>query len=106
MTSEFAGDIMTQLAFSEPWGFIANGRDERGILESWRYALDRFGFVGRFIFLRDYIMKVPILARQFIPKTSDGYGMGYLLNEANRIVAQREDNDAKGITLEKPDFLQ
>jgi hypothetical protein len=49
--SDFAADIMTILSFTDAWGFVANGRDERGLLESWRLGLDIFGFVGRFAYV-------------------------------------------------------
>jgi hypothetical protein len=97
---------MTMLSFTEPWGFVANGRDERGLLESWRQGLDIFGFVGRFAFFRNHIMRVPVLNTWLLPKTSDDRGMGYLMSEADRMVTKREQDEASGLTPDKPDFLQ
>lgn len=103
---EFAADIMTMLSFTNPWGFVANGRDERGILESWRQGLDFFGFVGRFTFFRNHVMRIPGLNTWFLPKVSDDSGMGYLMTEADRVVSRREFDAANGVKLPKPDFLQ
>jgi hypothetical protein len=97
---------MTMLSFTDPWGFVANSRDERGLLESWRQGLGIFGFVGRFLFFRNYLIKVPYLNMWFLPKTSDDNGMGYLMNEADRMVTKREEDEANGLIHERPDFLQ
>jgi hypothetical protein len=104
--SEFAADIMTMLSFTEPWGFVKNSRDERGILASWRQGLDFFGFVGRFTFFRKHIMRVPGLNIWMLPKTLDDSGMGFLMSEADKIVTNRELDMENGRYLEKPDFLQ
>lgn len=94
------------LSFTEPWGFVKNSRDERGILASWRQGLDFFGFVGRFTFFRDYVMKVPGLNTFVLPKTVNDTGMGYLMSEADKIVSKREIDISNGVHLDKPDFLQ
>jgi len=97
---------MTMLSFTEPWGFVKNSRDERGILASWRQGLDFFGFVGRFTFFRNYLMRVPVLNTFVLPKTADDTGMGYLMSEADKIVSKREVDMSNGMYLDKPDFLQ
>jgi len=94
------------LSFTEPWGFVENSRDERGVLTSWRRGLDFFGFVGRFTFFRNYIMSIPGLNLWILPKTSNETGMGYLMSEGDKIVTKREKEMEKGISIEKPDFLQ
>jgi hypothetical protein len=104
--SEFAADIMTMLSFTEPWGFVKNSRDERGILTSWRKGLDFFGFVGRFRFFRSYVMTVPGLNLWLLPKTSNDSGMGWLMAQADREVTQREAALEQGIYGGRPDFMQ
>jgi hypothetical protein len=96
---------MTMLSFTDPWGFVAKGRDERGILENWRQGLDFFGFVGRFTFLRDHLMKINGFASWVLPQTSDDSGLGYLMREADRAVSRRELDAANGRRSTKPDFL-
>ena len=97
---------MTMLSFTEPWGFVRNSRDERGILTSWRKGLDFFGFVGRFRFFRNYIMTVPGLNLWLLPKTSNDSGMGWLMSQADREVTDRENEIRQGIYRERPDFMQ
>jgi hypothetical protein len=83
---EFAADIMTMISFTEPWGFVKNGRDERGILKSWRDGLDFYGFVPRSNFFRNYIFSIPGLNMWFLPKYSSTSGMGWLMYQADRKV--------------------
>lgn len=94
------------LSFTEPWGFVNNSRDERGILASWRRGLDFFGFAGRFSFFRNYIMRIPGLNIWVLPKTVDDSGMGYLMSEADKLVTNREIEMKNGKYLDRPDFLQ
>lgn len=105
--SEFAADIMTLVCFTEPWGFVANSRDERNMLESWRKGLTFFGFAGRFRFLRDVVLKTSWGCRFLLPSTSDDVGMGYLMCQADREVSGRERRIRdEGFAQERPDYLQ
>ncbi|PQE23646.1 cytochrome p450 17a1 protein [Rutstroemia sp. NJR-2017a BVV2] len=99
---QFAADIMTTFTFNEPWGFVENSRDERGLLASFRRDLDFIGWSQRFTFFRDYVMKLPGLAGLLIPKPEIHSGMGYLIKEAE----QAREGTFAGIVSEKPDFLQ
>ncbi|KAB2575893.1 D-amino-acid oxidase [Lasiodiplodia theobromae] len=104
--AEFAADIMTMLSFTEPWGFVHNSRDERHMLHSWREGLDFFGFVGRFRWFRDVVMKTR-WGLYFLPSVSDDDGMGFLMSQADKHVTDREKRiENEGFTQEKPDFLQ
>ncbi|KAI1859487.1 uncharacterized protein JN550_012005, partial [Neoarthrinium moseri] len=107
--AEFAADIMTMVSFSEPWGFVRHGRDERGILHSWRLGLPFFGLVGRWRWFRQNIIANPNLAHYLLPAMSDKQGMGYLYAQANREVDHREMRmkaEGESFYMERPDFLQ
>ncbi|CZR58264.1 related to pisatin demethylase / cytochrome P450 monooxygenase [Phialocephala subalpina] len=104
--AEFAADIMTMLSFTEPWGFVANSRDEHQILMNWRQGLDFFGFVGRFRFFREVIMKIPGFNVWLLPAYSNDTGMGWLISQADKQVTDREAQLSNEICPEKPDFMQ
>lgn len=97
---------MTMLSFTDPWGFVKNSRDERGILKSWRQGLDLFGFAGRSKFFQNYIVRIPGIGSLILPKTTDNGGMGYLINQAITQVQTREEVIAKKAYQGKPDFMQ
>lgn len=97
---------MTMLSFTEPWGFVRNSRDERNILKSWRKGLDFFGFVGRFRWFRNVVMK-STWGLYFLPTMSDDAGMGYLMSQADKQVSDRETLiTTENFSQSKPDFLQ
>lgn len=98
------------VSFGKPWGFVGNSRDEYGILKSWRHGLTYFGFSSRFRFYRDVVLKNSVLSPWLIPSTDDDIGMGYLVQQADKQLKQREKDieDFGDIYTddEKKDFMQ
>lgn len=94
---EFAADTLTMLAFSEPWGFVRNSRDERDFLKSWREGLGYFGMAARWRWYRHTVLQNALLAPYFLPSASDKSGMGYLIAHADKQVSRRE------VAIEKKD---
>ncbi|CAJ2502189.1 Uu.00g095830.m01.CDS01 [Anthostomella pinea] len=107
--AEFAADVLTMMAFTEPWGFVRHGRDERDFLRSWRAGLNYFGLAGRWKSFCDHILKSPTLSPYFLPSTRDTHGMGYLAFHADQQVSQREkemEQSNGNFTMKNPDLLQ
>lgn len=104
--AEFAADIMSMISFTKPFGCVNNQRDEKDILTNWRKGLDFFGFVGRFRFFRETVIKLPIVGLWFLPAISNESGMGWLMCEADRQVTTREKQNAEKQFEGKPDFMQ
>jgi hypothetical protein len=102
---QFAGDIMSMISFSEPFGFVKNQRDEKAILENFRKGMDAFSFVGRWRFLREEVLRLPFIANMLLPSEKDTSGLGWLIGEAHRQVERRERQNAEGLEG-KADFLQ
>ena len=82
---------MTLVSFTKTWGFVRNDRDERGLLQSWRQGLDFLSIAGRWLWFRRNILGYPRLALFFLPKMTDGSGMGYLYAQADVEVSGREE---------------
>jgi hypothetical protein len=104
--AEFAADIMSMISFTNAFGCVRNQRDEKAILSNWRKGLGFFGFVGRFHFFREHIIKLPVIGLWFIPSTSNDSGMGWLMCEAERQVSRREKQNEKKAFEGMPDFMQ
>lgn len=104
--AQFAADIMSMISFGTPFGCVEHQRDEKGVLENWRKGLGFFGFVGRFRFFRDRVVKLPIVGLWFLPSVNNESGMGWLMCEADRQVTQREIMMEEQLTDAKPDFMQ
>lgn len=104
--AEFAADIMSMISFTEPFGSVDHQRDEKNILTNWRQGLGFFGFVSRFRFFREYIIKLPVVGLKFLPAMSQDSGMGWLMAEADRQVTTREEHNQKKAFDGKRDFMQ
>ncbi|KAF6821825.1 cytochrome p450 [Colletotrichum plurivorum] len=75
---EVAADIMTMIAFSEPWGFIADKTDQRQILRTWRKGIFSLSFVTHYRWLRDRVSRA-WWGAYFLPKPGDKIGLGYVM---------------------------
>ncbi|EOA80982.1 uncharacterized protein SETTUDRAFT_124398 [Exserohilum turcica Et28A] len=104
--SEFALDILGMIAFSRPFGCVEQQRDVNGLLSNFRKALPIFGFSGRFNFFREKILTLPFTGALLLPSPADEAGMGWLLGEAGRQIAAREEQNAEKQFEGRPDFLQ
>lgn len=97
---------MTMVCFSEPWGFVSNKADQRELLRTWRNGQIALSFLTRFRWLRDRVTRAwwgPYLQ----PSPEDKFGVGYIMGEANRQVAERERRiDEEGYSQEYPDLMQ
>jgi hypothetical protein len=97
---------MTMVSFGEPWGFVKNDRDERGIIQSFRAPLDYISFVSRWVLVRDYILTWSFVMKFVLPSPADQTGWGYLMGCAHRELAIREEQLQNGVFPEKVDFIQ
>lgn len=89
-TSEFAADVMTMVLFTEPWGFVKNDRDERGMLQAWRDGTGLFGLAVRWRFMREVILSSRLLRHLILPKLSDDWGNGWLMAQGMREITTRQ----------------
>ena len=104
--TEFAADILGMISFSKPFGSVENQRDERELLKNFRAGLPFFGFAGRFRYLRENILPLPIVGRVLLPSSTDQVGNGWLMGEADRQITTREKQNAEKKFEGRPDFLQ
>lgn len=104
--TEFAADILSIISFSEPFGSVANQRDERELLKNFRAGLPFFGFAGRFKFFREKVLTLPFVGRVLLPSSTDQTGNGWLMGEADRQITAREKQNAEKKFKGRPDFLQ
>ncbi|PGH15213.1 hypothetical protein AJ79_02578 [Helicocarpus griseus UAMH5409] len=104
--AQFATDVLTMLAFTEPFGFVKNARDEHRILETWRQSLGAFSFFSRLTLFHRYIGGMPGMGKLLFPPKTDIDGAGWVLGEAERQVNNGLRLMEKHQQPEKPDFLQ
>lgn len=87
---EFAFDVLTMVLFTDPWGFVKNDRDQRGMIRAWREGTALFGLAQRWRFMRKVIFSSRLLRHFILPKVSDDWGNGWLMKQGAREIADRK----------------
>ncbi|TVY71200.1 Cytochrome P450 monooxygenase andK [Lachnellula suecica] len=92
----FAWDVISQLTFGRPMGFLDQGKDHTGILSTSKQAMDYFAVVGQIPALDHWLAKNPVR-----PVGPPGFGpaVAYCAQQ----VMGRQKTDAE--TARQPDML-
>ncbi|KAF8243200.1 cytochrome P450 [Wilcoxina mikolae CBS 423.85] len=81
-----AYDVVTEIAFGEPLGFVNEWRDVRGLIKNFEDSIPTFQAFGRLPLLTKFSNTFGFLR----PKPSDKHGFGLLMAEADRIFEQNQ----------------
>ncbi|KAL9614526.1 MAG: hypothetical protein Q9167_000976 [Letrouitia subvulpina] len=81
-------DIITDMAFGEPAGFLAEDGDQFQYLETMAVALPRFEWVSVLPWLSSLI-RTPVISKLIMPSPQDKSGVGHLMGIAQQMVARR-----------------
>ncbi|KAL8708613.1 MAG: hypothetical protein Q9220_006549 [cf. Caloplaca sp. 1 TL-2023] len=81
-------DIITDMAFGEPAGFLSEDGDQFEYLEIMSQALPRFEWVSCLTWL-NRLLRNPIISRLVMPSPADKKGVGHLMGIAKEMVARR-----------------
>ncbi|KAL8870024.1 MAG: hypothetical protein Q9174_003832, partial [Haloplaca sp. 1 TL-2023] len=81
-------DIITDMAFGEPAGFLSEDDDQFHYLETMSQALPRFEWVSCLTWLNRLVQN-PIISRLVKPSQQDTHGVGHLMGIAKQMVARR-----------------
>jgi cytochrome P450 len=84
----FAIDVITDIAFREPFGFLKADHDIHGYITTQEQLIPIFEWLSALPFLSK-IVRVPWISKLVMPKPTDATGMGYMLGIAKRTVEQR-----------------
>ncbi|KAL8724299.1 MAG: hypothetical protein Q9166_008030, partial [cf. Caloplaca sp. 2 TL-2023] len=81
-------DIITDMAFGEPAGFLSEDGDQFEYLDTMSQALPAFGWVSCLTWL-NRLLRNPIVSRLVMPTQEDKKGVGHLMGIAKQMVARR-----------------
>ncbi|KAJ5698795.1 Cytochrome P450 E-class group I [Penicillium macrosclerotiorum] len=98
----FAYDMICQLSFGEPIGFVSQGRDVENLIENFHQMAPFAAVVGALPWLARPFLENPITRRYFMPKPGDGSGTGKIMAFRDRLLAERLNNPKP---RQKGDFL-
>lgn len=88
ITQYFVIDVITDIAFREPFGFLKADADVNGYISTQEALLPVFEWLSAIPILSK-IAKTPMIAKFVMPKPTDKEGLGYMMGIAKHTVDQR-----------------
>lgn len=99
-----AYDIISDIGFGGPFGFIKSGSDVGGLIQGFHDGLTPFGLMARLWPFTNFIKKTP-LGKYLVAKPEDNSGIGMLMRFRDKLIAQRLKDIAEGKVV-RVDLLQ
>jgi hypothetical protein len=88
ITQYFVIDVITDMAFRKPFGFLKADADVNGYISTQEALLPIFEWLSA-IPLLSKIAKSPMIAKFVMPQPTDKEGLGYMMGIAKRTVGER-----------------
>ncbi|KAE8349189.1 cytochrome P450 [Aspergillus coremiiformis] len=100
-----AYDVISEIGFGAPIGFIEQGKDVGGLIQGFHDGLPAFGLLARLHPLTSWV-KTTFLKKYLIAKPEDNTGIGVLMRFRDRLIDQRFREIAEGKDVGQVDLLQ
>ena len=100
-----AYDIISEIGFGAPIGFIESGSDIDGLIQGFHDGLPAFGLMARLWPLTEWAKKTWFGERYLVAKPEDNSGIGMLMRFRDKLIAQRL-RDLEVGKVERTDLLQ
>ena len=94
-----AYDVISELGFGAPFGFIETGSDVGGLIKGFHDGLPAFGLMARLYPFTAWIKKTWIGQRYLVITPESDSGIGALMRFRDKVLAQR----IRDIEVEKTD---
>ncbi|KAL0636450.1 hypothetical protein Q9L58_004599 [Maublancomyces gigas] len=102
-----AYDVISEVAFGKPVGFVQRGKDIDGLIQSFHDGLPIFGIMGRLYPLTKWIKKTWISDAYMVPKPGDNTGIGNIMRFRDNMLQERiNENNNPSKKVERTDLLQ
>ncbi|KAK3709860.1 hypothetical protein LTR37_010690 [Vermiconidia calcicola] len=101
-----AYDIISEIGFGAPIGFVESGTDVDGLIQGFHDGLPAFGLLGR-LWPLTYKLKNTWFGEKFlVAKPEDKSGIGMLMRFRDKLLAQRRRDIEEGKAGDRIDLLQ
>ena len=101
-----AYDVISEIAFGKPFGFVETSSDVGGLVQGFHDGLPMFGLLARLYPFTNWIKKTWIGERFFVAKPEDNSGIGMLMKFRDKLVTQRIEEIEMGKAGNRVDLLQ
>lgn len=99
-----AYDIVSEIGFGAPFGFIDSGSDVGGLIQGFHDGLPAFGLMARCWPATNFIKKTP-LGKLFVARPEQDTGIGALMRFRDKLIEQRQKDLEAGL-VGRVDLLQ
>lgn len=100
-----AYDIISEVGFGAPFGFIKEGKDVEGLIKGFHDGLTPFGIMARLYPLTNWV-KGTFLGKYMVASPEQDSGIGTLMRFRDRLIEQRFKDIEAGSTTSRIDLLQ
>jgi hypothetical protein len=105
LSSYMAYDIISEIGFGAPFGFIEKGEDIGGLIQGFHDGLPPFGFLARMHPFTSW-MKTTFMKKYLVATPQDDSGIGVLMRFRDRLITERLDGIQSGKKIDRIDLLQ
>ncbi|KAE8165445.1 cytochrome P450 [Aspergillus tamarii] len=100
-----AYDVISEIGFGAPFGFIEQGKDVGGLIQGFHDGLPAFGLLARLHPFTSWV-KTTFMKKYLVAKPEDNTGIGVLMRFRDRLIEQRLSEIAEGKNVDRVDLLQ
>ncbi|KAF2139253.1 uncharacterized protein K452DRAFT_254487 [Aplosporella prunicola CBS 121167] len=101
-----AYDIISEVGFGAPFGFIEQGKDVEGLIQGFHDGLVPFGLMARLYPFTNWVKSTWFGDKYLVARPEQESGIGTLMRFRDKLIAQREKDIADGNTNGRIDLLQ
>lgn len=99
-------DVISDIGFGGPFGFVEKGEDVGGLIQGFRDSLPFFGIMGTLYPFTSWIKSTWIGTKYLVAKPENPSGVGNLMRFRDRLLSERISENENGKDRERVDLLQ
>ena len=101
-----AFDIISEIGFGEPIGFVQTGSDVGGLIKNLHDALPAFGILSRLHPFTSWVKQTWIGNKYLVARPENNSGIGMVMRFRDKLVQRRIDEVRAGKAYDRVDLLQ
>lgn len=101
-----AYDVVSELGFGAPIGFIEADDDVEGLIKGFHEGLTPFGLLARVYPFTNWVKKTSFGDKYLVARPEQNWGVGILMRFRDKLLAQRRSDIEAGTTKGRVDLLQ
>lgn len=101
-----AYDIISEVGFGAPFGFVETESDVGGLIQGFHDGLPIFGLMARLYPFAGWLMETWFGAKYLVVKPEDDSGVGMLMRFRDKLLDKRIDDIKNGTTGGRIDLMQ